>query len=178
MKKFEITFGKHKGKTLGEVAKDDVQYVVWFSKNYQQGTYVGYGGKSYPCKPNEQEKGMIIEAKRIAEIAQAKSKAKYVKEAKQLGKHSEFVGVIGTRQEFTMEFLKRKDLYDYSLYTFRDTKGNILTMYSVNFEPKTGEFYKVKGTPKKHKEYNEVQSTHINRVSLISEPIMNKFIAA
>ena len=136
MKKFEITFGKHKGKTLGEVAKEDIQYVVWFSKNYQQGTYVGYGGKSYPCKPNEEQKEMIIEAKRIAEIAQAKIKSKYVEEAKKIGKYSVFVGTIGTRQEFIMEFIKQQyfSAYDYTLYTFKDKMGNIITTYSVNFK--------------------------------------------
>lgn len=29
----KITFGKHKGKTLGEVAKEDISYIEWLSKN-------------------------------------------------------------------------------------------------------------------------------------------------
>ena len=162
-----VEFGKYKGQTLEEISKNDLGYITWFAENFQQGTFVGYGGKHYPCKPTEQQKGMIIEAKKLAEAGIAKRKKAYIKEAKELGGKSKFVGTIGNRQEFVMEFIKRKDLYDYSLYTFKDNYENIITMYSVNFEPKTGEFYKVKGTPKKHKEYNEVQSTHINRVSLI-----------
>ncbi len=177
--KYEVTFGKYKGQTLEEIADKDINYVQWFAENYQQGTFVGYRGKRYPCKPNEEQKAMIVEAKRIAAIGKeiqdaekAKRKEQYIKEAQDLGEYSEFIGTIGERQEFEVEFIKKQHFaaYEYDIFTFRDTDKNIITMYSlgkVSSELKKDTLYRIKGTPKKHKEYNGVKSTHINRATYV-----------
>jgi len=169
MNRFEVTFGKYKGQTLEEISKNNIGYVMWFADNYQQGTYVGYDGKHYPCKPNEAQKEMISEAKRISEKAKQERKEKYIQEAQDLGANSDFVGSLNKRQDFKLKFIRKQYFasYDYTLFTFLDIVGNVITAYSLNFVPQENESYTIRATPKKHKEYNGVKSTHVNRASIV-----------
>ena len=34
-----LTFGKHKGKTLGQIAREDMQYLVWVQRSFDEDSY-------------------------------------------------------------------------------------------------------------------------------------------
>ncbi len=88
---------------------------------------------------------------------------------------SEFVGVIGKRQEFVLT-LKTTRTFEgtfgpSTMHQWEDAEGNKLTWWesgnSGKFED--GKTYLVKATPKKHELYKNIKFTTISRTAIVKE---------
>ena len=95
-------------------------------------------------------------------------------EQKRTHKVSEWVGVLKVRQEFTVEIISIKYIEGVygtvRLHKMLDDGGRTLTWFA-NTAPgmEIGQKYQIKGTVKKHDEYNNWKQTVLNRVAVIEE---------
>jgi hypothetical protein len=84
---------------------------------------------------------------------------------------SEYVGVIGKRQNFTVmveKVLQLDGAYGTShMHIMTDDKGNRLTWFSTGKVLDTGVLLLIKGTPKKHEEYKGTKQTILSRCALV-----------
>ena len=86
------------------------------------------------------------------------------------GNNSEYVGTIKKRQVMNLRLIGIKTMDSFYgatfLHTFEDDKGNVVVWFaSQDSEMEVGETYKVKATPKTHKEFRGVKQTTVSRVA-------------
>lgn len=128
-----LTFGKHRGKTIGDIFVEDPQYVVWLSKNDK--------GKSEILSDR---------IKYYTNLYFETIAKKNLEESK-----SEFVGNVGEKIEIKAEvydFRKEPGNFNNIQYICKliDENGNKYMTYNIGREVKKGDTIKMTAKVKKH----------------------------
>lgn len=139
-----ITFGKYRGKTLGDIFVEDPKYLVWLSKNYD--------GKS-------QERSEKI--KYYTNLYYETVTKKNLEESP-----SKFIGNIGDKISITADvynFKMENNNYGTVNYSCRliDDAGNKYITYNIGKKVKNGDTVKLTAKVKEHKEILGVKFTQI-----------------
>lgn len=149
-----ISFGKYRGKTLGDVFVEDPQYIVWLAKNYN--------GKSA-------ERAERI--KYYYDIYIETITKKNLEESK-----SQFVGKIGEKITVEVEVYsveKQGDMYNKNNFNNKckmiDDDGNKYTTFNIgtNKEIQKGDRIKLTAKVKGHSEYMGIKFTALNYCKII-----------
>jgi len=140
-----ITFGKHRGKTLGDVFVEDPQYIMWLHKNYD--------GRSPERRERlEYYKDLYFETLTKKNIEESKS---------------QFIGKIGDKINIDAKIYDVKSevsSYDNKLqYKCKlvDEAGNKYLTYSIGKQVKKDDEVKMTAKVKDHKEFLGVKFTII-----------------
>lgn len=157
-----LSFGKYRGKTLGEVFVEDPQYILWLSKNYD--------GKSQERKEKiNYYKDLYFETLTKKNLEESKS---------------QFIGNIGDKIEIDAEIInveQIKDQFKPNKINYKckmvDDKDNKYLTYNIGREVKKGNHVKLKGKISNHKEVVGIKWTVLNYCKVISiiEEDMGKF---
>jgi len=149
-----LTFGKYRGKTLGDIFVEDPQYIVWLSKNYKGKSQERYERIQYYTD-------LYFET--ITKKNQQESK-------------SEYVGKIGDKITFEAEVydVKITEYHGIAYTTTRklkckliDNDGNKYTTFNIGGEVQKGDTIKISARVKDHKEYLGIKFTLINYCKII-----------
>lgn len=147
-----LTFGKYRGKTLGDIFVEDPQYIVWLANNYS--------GKS----PERSEKLKYYKDLYFETITK-----KNLEEST-----SKFVGKIGDK--ITLE----ADVYSFSITTNQfnnknqypckliDKDGNKYSTYNIGKLIKKGDTVKMTAKIKDHKEFTGIKFTILNYCKILN----------
>lgn len=148
----KITFGKYRGKTLGDIFVEDPKYIVWMYKNYIS-----------------KSKERTERIKYYYDLHMETITKKNVEESK-----SEFVGKIGEKITIDAEAYKvtasennfnNKIQYGCKLI---DEEGNKYMTYSIGQPIKDGDSIKLTAKVKDHKEFLGIKFTAIYYCKIIS----------
>jgi hypothetical protein len=159
-----IPFGKYNGKSIQEVSQTDMNWLIWFTKNYDP--HANFSPNRYVQLKAETiaaRKALLREA---GEIVQA-----YFDEIAQRNKEnsiSEYVGDLKKRMNLTLT-VKKITNGEYSAIVATTENGSEVRFYDKGFELTVGDTIKVAGTPTKFIEVCGVKQTYINRVNVIAE---------
>lgn len=136
-----LTFGKYRGKTLGDIFVEDPKYIMWLSKNYE-------GGNEIVWNKIKEYKEMYLETITKKNLEESKS---------------EYVGKIG--EKISVE----ADVYNYKVkdsqfgiqHTCKlvDEKGNKYIVNNIGRTVKKGDTIKMTAKVKEHKELLGVKFT-------------------
>lgn len=149
-----LTFGKYRGKTLGDVFAEDPQYIVWLSKNYK--------GKS-------QERAERIKYyadlyfETITKKNQEESPSEYQGE---IGKRITFEAEVYDVKEFFNDYGNKKPKPTYKCKLI-DKDGNKYSTYNIGGEVQKGDFVKINARVKDHRELMGIKFTIINYCKII-----------
>jgi len=146
-----MSFGKYRGKTLGDIFVEDPQYIIWLTKNYD--------GKS----PERAER-----LKYYNDLYFDTIKKKNLEESK-----SQFIGKIGDKIEIEAEIYNVEKIEGIDEFQCRckliDKEGNKYMTYNIgtNKEVKKGDNVKLAAKVSGHKEFLGVKFTTINYCKII-----------
>ena len=149
-----LTFGKYRGKTLGDVFVEDPKYIVWLSKNYD--------GKSV-------ERAEKI--KYYTDLYYETITKKNLEESKSqhIGKIGEKIFVEGTIYDVrknVSDFGRTKKInYGCKLV---DDNGNKFSTYNIGGEVNKDDYVKISGKVKDHTEKLGIKFTVLNYCKLLS----------
>jgi len=149
-----ITFGKYRGKTLGDIFVEDPQYIVWLSKNYN-------GKSAERAERIKYYTDLYFETITKKNLEESKSQ--------HIGKIGEKIFVNGTVYDV-------KSLvgtyYGRSTKTYQckivDDNGNKFFTYNIGAEVNKGDYVKISGKVKDHTEKLGVKFTVLNYCKLLS----------
>lgn len=156
-----VTFGKYNGKTIQEISQIDMNWLIWFSKNYN--VYANYSPNRYVQLKAETiatRRALLTQAQEIVESYFAE-----ITKRNQENSVSEHVGEIKKRTTFELT-VKKITSGEYSAIVATTDAGSEIRFYDKGFELTVGEKIKVTGTPTKHIEVCGVKQTYINRVNV------------
>lgn len=153
-----ITFGKHNGKTINEIAEIDMNWLIWFSKNYDPYYFV-------PQHRFQTLKKSTIDA-RLATLIQAKSRVdehfKSIEENNRQQSKSEFIGTL--RNRMIVEATVVKISYE-KIFLSMDN-GSMIQIYDKDFNLQIDDKVQITGTPTRHYESMGIKYTYFNRVKI------------
>lgn len=158
-----ITFGKHNGKTLEQIAQEDMNWVIWFSKNYN--VYSNFSPNPYVKLKQEtisSRLSLLNEAKTIASEHFSK-----IEQSNKETSNSEWVGTIRKRQTFKLTVNSIRQSFNYTVIIATTPENNKIKFYDKGFNFEPNQLIEVVGTPTKHIESLGVKMTYINRVNLL-----------
>jgi len=157
MENLTVTFGKHSGKTISEIAAIDMNWLIWFSKNYDPSQYNGPNSRiTLKAETVKARRALLNEACRIVE-----EYFQQITEANKQNSISEHVGEIKKRTQFTITIKK----IGYAIVGVTES-GSEIRFYDKDFNLSVGDTVTVTGTPTKHIEICGVKQTYINRVKI------------
>ena len=148
-----ITFGKHRGKTLGEIFIEDPKYIIWLSKNYN--------GKSQ------------LRSERIKYYTDLYFETITKKNLEE--SPSKFIGKIGDKitveaevydARKTENHFNNKIQYSCKL---KDEDGNKYKTYNIGKPIKDGDTVKLTAKVKNHKEYLGIKFTTLFYCKIINK---------
>lgn len=156
-----VTFGKHAGKTLEQIAQEAPGYISWFAENFDPQPYPRMKAETV-----EHNKALRTEAVRrnivMREAARAaKAEAEKLQtEFNQETSNSTFIGELKKRDTFTgtVVALNRSGSVEV------DIDGNIALVY---LSAEVGETITFKGTPVRHFEQMGIKKTYMNRLTIL-----------
>jgi len=137
-----LSFGKYRGRSLGDIFVDDPQYIVWLSKNNTSNAVIGERIEYY--------KNLYFET---------------ITKKNQETSPSQFIGNIGDK--ITIEanvYSVNKTINNYNDQTqyeckLKDENGNKYKTYNIGKEVKVGDDVKMTAKVKKHEELLGVKFT-------------------
>jgi len=148
-----LTFGKYRGKTLGDVFVEDPKYIVWLSKNYD--------GKS----PERREKinyytDLYYETITKKNLEESKSK--------HIGEIGEKIFVEGKVYDviMTTDSFYGKPRVNYKCKII-DENGNKFSTFNVGGKVENDDEIKISGKVKDHTEYLGIKFTQLNYCKII-----------
>ena len=159
-----VTFGKYNGKTIQEISEIDMNWLIWFSKNYD--VYANYSPNRYVQLKAETiatRRALLNQAQEIVENYFAE-----ITKRNQENSISEYVGELKKRTAFELT-VKKITNGEYSSIIATTSTGSEIRFYDKDFNLTVGDTIKVTGTPTKHIEVCGVKQTYINRVVLNAE---------
>lgn len=156
-------FGKYFGQNISDIAKTDLEYLIWSYKNITTGP-VGDALKTVL--------GPIVQPVLDARNQESFDKAYALATQDQQSQH---VGVVGEKIEFTatVEYKVVMNPVCYGapcsiLHSLRTANGNVFVAYYSGQEIfEKGQTYTFKATVKGHKEYKGVLQTQVTRIKLV-----------
>ena len=152
-----VTFGKYSGKTIQEIAAIDMNWLIWFSKNYNPSQYNGPNPRiTLKAETVKARQAMLSEACKIVEA--------YFDEITERNRQtstSEYFGEIKKRTQFTATIKKING----AIVAVTET-GSEIRFYDKDFNLTVGDTVTITGTPTKHIEICGVKQTYINRVKI------------
>lgn len=149
-----LTFGKYRGRTLGDIFAEDPQYIVWLSKNYK--------GKSA-----ERAERIKYYADLYYETITKKNRDE---------SNSEYQGEIGSKITFEAEVYSVKEIFnDYGnkkpkpTYQCKliDKDGNKYSTYNIGGPVQKGDLVKINARVKDHRELMGIKFTIVNYCKII-----------
>jgi hypothetical protein len=156
-----ITFGKHNGRSLEDISKDDMNWVIWFSKNYDP--YYSHGYRRPSAATISRKVQMLNEAREIVSRYFEK-----IADDRRENSNSDYIEPLKSRDDFKLEInrIKSNQDYGYTIITGSTSDGNLIRFYDKGFELEIGDIINITGTPTKHIEILGEKQTYINRVKL------------
>jgi hypothetical protein len=158
-----VTFGTHRGETLGDIFATDPQYIVWLSKKYK-------GNTSLKMDRIKYYRDLYYET--ITKKNQEESKSKWV------GKKGDEITITADIYDFKIADNPYNNQVQYEC-RLKDEDGNKYMTYNIGKKLKNGDSVKLKAKVKDHKEYLGVKFTQIFYCKVIDvwnrEEDMNKF---
>lgn len=152
-----LNFGKHSGKSLQQIATEDIDYIIWIAKYYD--IYAFQSSNRFA-----RLKQSTIDS-RIALKNEAKQLAnnhfESIKEKNQQTSKSEFIGTLRKRDKFTFRVI-RKNFEKLYLLDENENQAMIYDHWNLN----EGDAIQVIGTPTKHYERMGIKTTYLNRVKI------------
>ena len=154
---FTVTFGKYSGKTIQEIAATDMNWLIWFSKNYNPFQYNGPNPRiTLKAETVKARQALLNEATRIVDAYFAE-----ITEKNKQTSISNHIGELKKRAEFTVTIKKIN-----GAIVGVTESGSEIRFYDNDFNLTVGDTVTLKGTPTKHIEICGVKQTYINRVKL------------
>jgi hypothetical protein len=156
-----VNFGKHNGKSISQIAQEDMKWVIWLSQNYD--VYAFSSPNPYARLKQETINYRIrikSEAKQLAE-----NYFKQMEETNRETSTSQHTGDLRKRQIFNVTIKKLR----YESIVATTPEGNEIRFYDKGFNLQIGDQITIAGTPTKHIEVMGVKQTYINRVKLINQ---------
>jgi hypothetical protein len=157
-----ITFGKYKGKTVEEVKTEDINWLIWVSKNYNVYSF------SSPNPYARLKQSTITERQTfLSEVKNTVEEYfKSLAEKNRETSNSEYVGKIKEKFHRTLTVVGVSQNYDYAIVKAETVDGNRIHFYDKGFNLEVGQSIDAKGTITKHADIVGVQVTYINRVKI------------
>lgn len=153
-----ITFGKHNGKSINDIAKSDMNWLIWFSKNYDPYYFV-------PRNRYQTLKKSTIDS-RLAILREAKAMVeehfKSIEENNRQQSNSEFIGTLRKR----MIVNATVDKISYEKIILSMDNGSKILIYDKDFNLQIGDKIQITGTPSRHYESMGIKYTYFNRVKI------------
>jgi len=153
MENLTITFGKHTGRTIAEIALSDINWLIWFTKNYDP--YYSQSGWRV---------GQATINKKLNLLSAAKAKvSEYFDSIAKRNKEnstSEFFGTLKKRIK-DLKLTITKTQYEGVIAETAD--GNKIKLY---ISAELGEEITIDGTPTKHYEQMGHKITYMNRIKI------------
>jgi len=138
-----LSFGKYRGKTLGDIFVEDPQYIMWLYKSYDGRNQERFERLKY-------YKDLYFET--ITKKNKVESKSKFVgKEGEKITISADIYDVVGENNDYSGNFQYRCKLVD--------EKGNKYMTYSIGQPVKKGDSVKMTAKVKKHQEKLGVKFT-------------------
>lgn len=156
-----VNFGKHNGKTLQQIATEDINWVIWLSKNYD--VYAFSSPNRYAKLKQETinyRTSLKNEAKTLSELHFNALAEKNREETR-----STHFGKLGLRLTFEVTIKNIVQKYDYSVVK-TDCQGNHVYFYDKGFNLTPGQRIKLTGTIYKQIENLGIPVTYMNRVKI------------
>lgn len=162
-----VNFGKHNGKTISQIAQEDMNWVIWLSQNYD--IYAFSSPNRYARLKQETinyRSRLKQEAKQLAE-----NHFKQIEEKNRETSTSQWVGALRKREKFqlTVKRIKGNPECGYCSIVAIDSDNNEIRFYDKGFNLERDQQIIIVGTPTKHIEVMGVKQTYINRVNLINQ---------
>ena len=138
-----LTFGKYRGKTLGDVFVEDPQYIMWLAKSYD-------GRNQERTARLKYYKDLYFET--ITKKNKNESNSKFVgKVGEKIVLEADIYNVVGEHNNFNGNFQYRCKLVD--------KDGNKYLTYNIGTKVKKGDSVKMTAKIKKHQENLGVKFT-------------------
>lgn len=157
-----VNFGKYNGKSISQIASEDIKWLIWFANNYD--VYANYSPNRYVTLKKETidyRRTLKSEAQSIVNNYFAS-----IEEANKQKSKSQHIGTLGKRETFTLTIKKIKTGYDYTKIIAIDENENEIFFYDKNYNLEVNQSIEVTGTPTKHTESLGVKQTYINRTKI------------
>ena len=157
-----VNFGKYNGKSISQIANEDMKWLIWFSNNYD--VYANYSPNRYVTLKKETidyRKQLKNEASSLVE-----SHFETIKQSNIQTSNSEWIGTLGKRETLTLTVKKIKTGYDYTKIIAIDENQNEIFFYDKDYSLQINQSIQVSGTPTKHIESLGIKQTYINRVKI------------
>jgi hypothetical protein len=157
-----VTFGKYRGKTIGEIWDIDRNWVMWYSKSYKVGTYINFRGREVNYVLNEED---IILKNNASDLIEAFFEQMTITNRETC--QSKFIGELKKRMIVEAKITSiRKSEFSTTINLVTDS-GDFLTIYDKDYSLNIGESIKFKGTPTKHFEKLGKKTTYFNRIEIL-----------
>lgn len=153
-----ITFGKHAGKTLQQIATEDMNYIIWLADNYDIYAF------SSPNRFARLKQSTIDSRRALKNEAKelVKNHFESIREENQQTSNSEFIGTLRKREKFTFRVLNKR----YEKILLIDDNENQAMIYDKGFTLNEGDTVQIDATPTKHYERLGIKTTYLNRVKI------------
>ena len=153
-----ITFGKHSGKSINDIAKSDMDWLIWFSKNYDPYYFVPQNRYQTLKKSTiDSRLSLLREAKTVVE-----KHFKSIEENNRQQSKSEFIGTL--RQRMTVEATVVL-IFGEKIFLSMDN-GSMVHIYDKDFDLQIDDKVQISGTPTRHYESVGIKYTYFNRVKI------------
>lgn len=152
-----VPFGKYAGKTIQEIAAIDMNWLIWFSKNYNPSQYNGPNSRLVlKAETVKGRQALLSEACKIVEAY-----FNEITERNRQNSTSEYFGELKKRTKITVTIKKING----AIVAVTES-GSEIRFYDKDFNLAVGDVVNITGTPTKHIEICGVKQTYINRVKI------------
>lgn len=157
-----ITFGKHKGKTIVEIQKEDMNWLMWFSRNYDPYQ------NSNPSPYVKLKKSTIDARLALLNEARAAVKAHFevIEEKNREEYTSEFLFALGSKAELPVTIKKVDEKSDYTVITGETEDKDLVRFYDKGYNLSPEDVVTLKGTVSNHREICGIKYTYFNRIKV------------
>jgi hypothetical protein len=157
-----INFGKHKGKTLAQVATEDMNWVIWLAKNFNVYSFSSPNPYARLKQSTiDYRRGLVAEARILMEAHYEK-----ITEANMESSTSEHIGKLRQRLNLNVKVTGITEKYDYSVIKTETPEGNKVYFYDKGFSLEADQEISITGTITKHSENLGIKVTYLNRVKI------------
>jgi hypothetical protein len=155
-----VNFGKHSGKTISQIAQEDINWLIWIVNNYNIYAF------SSPNRFAKLKQSTIDYRTTLKQEArrQVEDYFKRIEEKNRETATSQYVGTLRKRDTFSLTVKRIKPSYGLIIAT--TPEGNEVRLYDKGWNLQEGQSFQATGTPTKHIEVMGVKQTYINRVNI------------
>lgn len=157
-----INFGKHKGKTIEQLKTEDINWLIWMTKNFNVYSF------SSPNPYARLKQSTINERQALLNSAKSAVNEYFESLAEENRKESdsEFVGTMGSKQTLSLRVISVDVKYDYAIVKTETAEGNRVYFYDKGFNLESDQVITATGRVCKQTEVVGVKVTYINRVKI------------